>query len=100
MATEGITVTFTEEGVDLICQCKLGFRVWWTEAWLLDAEEINLSTENIGARRLHSILERIMEDISYNGPDSEQKEYIIDEGYVRDSLKDYVVKHDYTKYLL
>lgn len=41
-----------------------------------------------------------MEDISYNGPDSEQKEYIIDEGYVRDSLKDYVVKHDYTKYLL
>ena len=61
---------------------------------------MNLSTENIGARRLHSVLEKVLEEISYNGPDSEQKEFVICSQYVNTMMKNYREKNDYTKYLL
>ena len=64
------------------------------------AEEINLSTENIGARRLHSILEQVVEEISYEGPDSEEKEFVIDKEYVKRRMENYVQKQDYSKYML
>lgn len=64
------------------------------------AEEINLSTENIGARRLHSLLEKVVEEISYEGPDNTQKVYNIDKDYIDYRLKDYAQRNDYTKYML
>lgn len=59
-----------------------------------------MSTENIGARRLHSVLEKVMENISYEGPDSNGKSYTIDAAYVDEMMKNYREKNDYTKYLL
>ena len=64
------------------------------------AEDINLSTENIGARRLHSLIEQILEEISYDGPDNKQKEFIITKEYIDKRLEDYVKATDYSKYML
>ena len=61
---------------------------------------MNLSTENIGARRLHSIIEKILEDISYDGPESEVKDWVINAEYVDKQMVGYREKNDYTKYLL
>ena len=54
------------------------------------AAEVNSSTENIGARRLHTVLEKLLDEISFNAPDMKEKKIVIDEGYVEEKIADIV----------
>ncbi len=85
MATEGVELEFTDEAIETIAEI---------------AEEVNEKTENIGARRLHTILERIMEDFSFEAPDLKGQHIIIDEQLVRSKLKDVIENEDLTRYIL
>lgn len=85
LETEGIKITFAEDAIDEIA----------TMAFLM-----NEQTENIGARRLHTILERLLEDISFNIPEMEQEEIIIDREYVRERFEDTIHKDDVDRYIL
>lgn len=85
LAVEGIKVIFTEDGIDEIAQI---------------ACDVNEKTENIGARRLYTILEKVIEEISFNAPDSDKKDFIIDAGYVTEVLKDIVKDRDLSMYIL
>ena len=61
---------------------------------------MNRTTQNIGARRLHTILERVVEDVSFNGPDLADKRVRIDGAYVRDKLAAILQKEDLSKFIL
>src|SRR5205823_10250381 len=67
LATEGIALEFTADGIEAVADI---------------AFEVNRTTQNIGARRLHTILERVVEDVSYEAPDVDNKRVVIDGGYV------------------
>lgn len=84
LKTEGVEIEFTEDGIEEIS--KVAFRV-------------NEETENIGARRLHTILERVLEDISYNSP-SDEKKVVIDAKYVNDHVGDIAKDRDLSRYIL
>lgn len=85
MATESVDLCFTTDGIKRIAEL----------AW-----QVNEKTENIGARRLHTLLERLLEDISYEaGEDTEQK-FIIDENYVSQQLSELVQDEDLSRYIL
>ena len=62
--------------------------------------ELNQEMENIGARRLHTIMEKVLEEISYELPDLDTKEIIIDRGYVRNKILKIVKNKDLSKYIL
>ncbi|MCK4965868.1 ATP-dependent protease ATPase subunit HslU [bacterium] len=64
------------------------------------AYEVNMRTENIGARRLHTIMTYLLDDILYNAPDVENKKIVITDKYVRDSLKGVVEDEDLSRYIL
>lgn len=85
LETEGIKVTFTDDAVDEIA----------TMAFLT-----NEQTENIGARRLHTVMEKLLEDISFNIPEMDQEEIIIDSEYVKDKFIDRIHADDIDKYIL
>ena len=85
LATEGVSLSFSEDGVKRIAE--LGWQV-------------NETTENIGARRLHTILERLLEDISYNAPDLAGKDILINAAYVDDHLAEFVEDEDLSRYIL
>jgi len=85
LATEGVELKFTEDGIQRIAE--LGWQV-------------NESTENIGARRLHTILERLLEDISYHAPDLMEKAIVIDATYVDKHLAEFVENEDLSRYIL
>ncbi len=85
LETEGIEINFTDDAIDEIANA----------AFL-----INEQTENIGARRLHTILEKLLEDISFNAPESDQKVYNIDRLYVQDKLSSTVKNKDLSKYII
>ncbi|EDP73858.1 ATP-dependent protease ATP-binding subunit, partial [Hydrogenivirga sp. 128-5-R1-1] len=85
METEGVHLEFTDDAVEEIARI---------------AEEVNEKTENIGARRLHTILERIMEDYSFEAPDLKGQTIIIDKKVVQAKLGDIVQNEDLTKYIL
>jgi ATP-dependent HslUV protease ATP-binding subunit HslU len=85
MRTEGIKLTFTPDAVEAIAHM---------------AEEVNTRTENIGARRLHTILEKLLEDISFQAPDLAEKEIHIDSGTVQNKLADVVGDTDLSRYIL
>ena len=61
---------------------------------------VNEQTENIGARRLHTIMERVLDQISFEGPDLEPKHQIIDAAYVTRTLADIVKDQDLSRYVL
>jgi ATP-dependent HslUV protease ATP-binding subunit HslU len=61
---------------------------------------VNQDTENIGARRLHTILEKVLEHISFDGPDMKKKSVKVDGKYVREQLADIVKDQDLSKYIL
>src|SRR5258708_18868508 len=63
LATEGVTLTYTPDGIEALADT---------------AFEVNRTTQNIGARRLHTILERVIEDVSFEGPDMADKKSTID----------------------
>jgi ATP-dependent HslUV protease ATP-binding subunit HslU len=83
--TEGIKLTFTDDAVEEIS----GF-----------AARVNSTSENIGARRLHTIMEKMLEEISFAGPDLKKKNVKIDAAYVRKQLADIVKDQDLSRYIL
>ena len=85
LSTEGVKLTFLPEAVEEIARI---------------AEEVNNRTENIGARRLHTIMEKVLEDISFSAPDLKGKEVVIDRKYVLDKLGDIVEDLDLSRYIL
>ena len=62
--------------------------------------QVNLQTENIGARRLHNVMEKLLEDISFDAPDLENKNITIDAAYIREKLKDIIQDEDLSRYIL
>ena len=64
------------------------------------AAQVNSTTENIGARRLHTILEKLLEDVSFDGPDLKKKNVKVDAVYVRKQLADIVKDQDLSRYIL
>jgi len=64
------------------------------------AEHVNQTTENIGARRLHTIMEKVLDVISFEGPDLKKKNVKIDAGYVREQLSAIIKDQDLTRYIL
>jgi ATP-dependent HslUV protease ATP-binding subunit HslU len=64
------------------------------------ATQVNERTENIGARRLHTVMEKLLDDISFEGPDLADKSVTIDETYVRRMLEDIVKNDDLSRYIL
>lgn len=85
MATEGVTIEFTDDGIRRIAEA----------AW-----QVNESTENIGARRLHTVLERLMEDISYDASERNGQTIQIDAEYVRQHLDELVADEDLSRFIL
>jgi ATP-dependent HslUV protease ATP-binding subunit HslU len=83
--TEGIKLTFSEDALIEIAKI---------------AAEVNQSAENIGARRLHTIMEKLLEDISFDGPDLKKKNIRIDAVYVRKQLSEIVKDQDLSRYIL
>lgn len=83
--TEGLHVTFAEDALDTIAEI---------------ASEVNLETEDIGARRLYTILERVLEDLSFDAPDMEEKEMVVDSDYVREKLGRIRENIDISNYIL
>lgn len=83
--TEGLHVTFAEDALDTIAEI---------------ASEVNLETEDIGARRLYTILERVLEDLSFAAPDMEEKEMVVDSDYVREKLGRIRENIDISNYIL
>ena len=85
MATEGISLDFADSGIERIAEL----------AW-----QVNEGTENIGARRLHTLLERLLENLSYEAGDQGNSEIVIDENYVNEQLQDIAKNTDLSKYIL
>ncbi len=85
LKTEGVDLTFSEDGVKRIAE--LGWQV-------------NETTENIGARRLHTILERLLEEISFSASDMSEKSIVIDTAYVDSHLTEFAEDEDLSRYIL
>ena len=85
LETEGIKVEFSEDSIDEIASM---------------AYIMNEQTENIGARRLYTILEKLLEDISFNIPEMEEEEILIDREYVQSKFSDTIRKDDIDRYIL
>jgi ATP-dependent HslUV protease ATP-binding subunit HslU len=64
------------------------------------ATEVNSATEDIGARRLHTILEKVLEELSFEGPELKKKKVSVDAAYVRKQLADIVKDQDLSRYIL
>ncbi|MCY6383153.1 ATP-dependent protease ATPase subunit HslU [Hoeflea prorocentri] len=85
MATEEVTLTYTEDAIDALADV---------------AVELNSSVENIGARRLQTVMERVLDDISYEAPDKSGDEFVIDAEYVRKHVGDLAKDADLSRYIL
>ena len=85
LKADGIKLVFTQEAIDRIAQI---------------AFEVNQGTDNIGARRLATILEKLLEDVLYEGPDMNMGEISITQKYVDQKLSDIIINKDLTKFIL
>ena len=85
LGTEGLTLEFTEDGVRAIAET---------------AARVNEETENIGARRLHTVIERLLEEVSFDAPERQGETVKVDAAMVRDRLKDVVEDTDLSRYIL
>ena len=85
MATEGVKLEFTPEAVDRLAAI---------------AAQVNERQENIGARRLHTVLERLLDTLSYEAPDRDGQAVSIDRAYVDDHLGELVQDPDLSRYIL
>jgi ATP-dependent HslUV protease ATP-binding subunit HslU len=85
LATEEVTIDFREDSIDEIAAV---------------AAIVNDKTENIGARRLHTILEKLLEDISFEAPEKKGSRLDIDRAYVQDKLGEIVMDEDLSRYIL
>jgi ATP-dependent HslUV protease ATP-binding subunit HslU len=85
LRTEGVELTFTPDGVEALAEL---------------AYDLNRTSQNIGARRLHTIIEKVVEDVSFDGPDLENKTVTIDGKAVREKIGGIMQKEDLSKYIL
>jgi ATP-dependent HslUV protease ATP-binding subunit HslU len=85
LETEGVKLTFTTDAVETLARF---------------ATSVNEQTENIGARRLHTILEKVLDELSFEAPDLKKKTVKIDEAYVTKQLADIVKNQDLSRYIL
>ena len=85
LATEGVTVEFSDDAIERIADA----------AW-----QVNERTENIGARRLHTVLEKLMEDVSFTASDKAGEKLLIDGGYVDQHLGSLVADEDLSRFIL
>jgi len=85
MATEGVNISFSEDGIKSIANA----------AW-----HVNENTENIGARRLHTMMERLTEEISFTANDRAGEEILIDEKFVEETLNEVVKNEDLSRFIL
>jgi ATP-dependent HslUV protease ATP-binding subunit HslU len=85
METEGITLRFTDDAIERVADF---------------ATIVNDRTENIGARRLHTVMEKLLDEISFEGPDLGEKDVTIDAVYVTRMLDDIVKNEDSSRYIL
>ena len=83
--TENVDLEFTEDGINTIAHI---------------ANEVNSSVENIGARRLHTIIERILDEISFTATDRSGEKIVIDSKYVKENLGQLVKDNDLSKFIL
>jgi ATP-dependent HslUV protease ATP-binding subunit HslU len=85
METEGVEIEFTEDAIASVADF---------------ADRVNSQTENIGARRLQTIMEKLLEEISFEGPDLEPKHQVINAAYVEGMLSETVKDQDLSRYIL
>ncbi len=85
LATEGVEIAFTEDAIERVAAL---------------AAEVNEKTENIGARRLHTVMERLLDEISFDAPDRFGASVTIDEAYVNRMLAEVVANDDLSRYIL
>ncbi len=85
LATEGVDVEFKDDGIAAIADC---------------ASRVNQSSDDIGARRLHTIMEKLLEDLSFDAPDLSGSRHVIDEAFVRARLADLVDDEDLSRFIL
>ncbi len=85
LATENIDIEFTDDAIDEIASI---------------AATVNEKTENIGARRLHTVLEKLLEDISFEAPERKNGKLVVDSEYVRSQLSEIVKDEDLSRYIL
>jgi ATP-dependent HslUV protease ATP-binding subunit HslU len=85
LETEGVRLAFTREALDEVA--RFAFRV-------------NEGTENIGARRLHTLMERVLDEISFDAPEKKGAQITVDGDYVRKMLSDIVKDQDLSRYIL
>ncbi|MEX0808851.1 MAG: ATP-dependent protease ATPase subunit HslU [Dongiaceae bacterium] len=85
LATEGVTLEFADDSIDALANL---------------AAEINSTVENIGARRLHTVLERLLEEISFTAPDRDGEKIVIDAQYVQDRVGALAKNSDLSKFIL
>ena len=85
LGTEGVNLVFTEDGIDEIAKL---------------ATDINTNVENIGARRLHTVMERLVEDISFSAPERKGETFTVDAPYVQEKVGDLAKNADLSKFIL
>ena len=85
LKTENVNLVFTEDGIDMLAKISA---------------EVNASVENIGARRLHTIIEKVLDDISFNATDRAGETVTVDKKYVNDNLGNLVKDTDLSKFIL
>ena len=85
LETEGLQLTFTDDAMEEVARM---------------AARVNEETENIGARRLHTILEKVLEDVSFDAPDMKKRKVKVDAAFVRERLSEIVKDQDLSKYIL
>ena len=85
LATEGIELEFTDDAVERVAEF---------------AEQINQRTQSIGARRLQTVMEKLLEDVSFDAPDRADKGLVVDRAYVDKHLAELVKDEDLTRYIL
>lgn len=85
MATEEVTVTFTQDGIQALAKI---------------AADVNQSVENIGARRLYTVMERVFEELSFNAPDQSGQDVLVDASFVEKHLGELTKSTDLSRYVL
>jgi len=85
LKTENVDLEFSEDGIDTIAKI---------------ASEVNATVENIGARRLHTIIEKILDDISFTATDRSGEKIVINKDYINNNLKDLAKSSDLSKFIL
>jgi ATP-dependent HslUV protease ATP-binding subunit HslU len=85
LGTEGVTLDFTDDGIDALADI---------------AAQVNATVENIGARRLHTVMERVLDEISFTATDSSNTRLVVDAAYVKGRVGDLAKDQDLSRFIL